>query len=367
MKSKLLYIIAGVGVLLGLGSAYYYALKQPPQPPAYTPAANPYASGIYAEGIVESFQSSGENINIYPEVPGVVSHIFVTEGEHVAKGAPLFSLENSIQAATAEQQRAQSEAALALLQELKAQPRAETLAVAGSQLDYAAAQLKTAQDTYDKQAQSYRLDPKSVSKDALDTARNSAAAARQNYEVARRQYQLTDAGAWSYDIRNQEAQYQALLKSYAASEALLEKYTVLAPADGVVLSIGAAVGSYVSSTQGIYESYTQGSAPAVVMGHPQDALQVRCYIDEILVHRLPPAARIDGQMSVRGTDVKVPLEFVRVQPYVSPKIELSDERTERVDVRVLPVIFKFAKPKDLNLYPGQLVDVYVGETGGGHG
>jgi len=30
-------------------------------------------------------------------------------------------------------------------------------------------------------------------------------------------------------------------------------------------------------------------------------------------------------------------------------------------VRVLPVIFRFEKPKDLNLFPGQLVDVYIGQ------
>jgi HlyD family secretion protein len=66
-------------------------------------------------------------------------------------------------------------------------------------------------------------------------------------------------------------------------------------------------------------------------------------------------------MFIRGTDTGVPLEYVRVQPYVSPKIELSDERLERVDVRVLPVIFRFKRSKDLSVYPGLLVDVYVAE------
>jgi hypothetical protein len=67
-------------------------------------------------------------------------------------------------------------------------------------------------------------------------------------------------------------------------------------------------------------------------------------------------------MSIRGTDInKVPLEFVRVQPYVSPKIELSNERQEQVDLRVLPVIFRFEK-KDAPVYPGQLVDVYIGRN-----
>ena len=66
-------------------------------------------------------------------------------------------------------------------------------------------------------------------------------------------------------------------------------------------------------------------------------------------------------MFIRGTGITAPLEFVRVQPYVSPKIELSNQRTERVDVRVLPVIFKFRRAGNLHLYPGQLADVYIGE------
>jgi HlyD family secretion protein len=95
------------------------------------------------------------------------------------------------------------------------------------------------------------------------------------------------------------------------------------------------------------------------MSPPQEYLAVRCYVDEILVSRLPTKWHMEATMSPTGTELKVPLEFVRVQPYVSPKIELSNERQERVDLRVLPVIFRFQK-QDLPVYPGQLVDVYIG-------
>ena len=54
------------------------------------------------------------------------------------------------------------------------------------------------------------------------------------------------------------------------------------------------------------------------------------------------------------------LEFVRVQPFVTPKIDLSDQRLEKVDLRVLPVIFRFAK-QDAPVYPGELVDVFIGQ------
>jgi HlyD family secretion protein len=140
---------------------------------------------------------------------------------------------------------------------------------------------------------------------------------------------------------------------------LRKKFSLKAPVNGIVLAVNASAGSYVS-TQGAYDTYTNGFDPLVVMGAPQDYLLVRCYVDEILVSRLPAADHILGQLSIRGTDVKLPLTFVRVQPYVSPKIELSNERQERVDLRVLPVIFRFEK-KDASVYPGQLVDVFIGK------
>jgi len=124
------------------------------------------------------------------------------------------------------------------------------------------------------------------------------------------------------------------------------------------LVLNITVGSSVSS-QGAYNAYTQGFDPVVVMSAPQDYLAVRCYIDEILVSRLPTAWHIRAQMSIRGSDTKVPLEFVRIQPYVSPKIELSNQRQEKVDLRVLPVVFRFPK-QDASVYPGQLVDVFIG-------
>ena len=89
---------------------------------------------------------------------------------------------------------------------------------------------------------------------------------------------------------------------------------------------------------------------------------MRVYVDEILIPRLPPTDKIQAQMFIRGTNTKIPLEFVRMQPYVSPKIQLSNQRQEKVDVRVLPVIFRFTPAAGRRaVYPGELVDVYIGQ------
>ena len=357
---KLLFALSFVGLLAGVWVAYLAAVVQPALPPAFSPPTNPYPSGIYAEGIVESDQPTGENINVYPEVSGTVEKIPVTEGQEVKQGAVLLVLDDSIQRATVEQLQSQAEAASTLLEELKAQPRKETLDVAEAQVVSAQATLKTTQDELDKQQAAYNLNPKSISKDALDTAANAVVTATANLEVARKQRDLTKAGAWVYDINNQERTYNALTKSHASASALLAKYTLRAPKDGIVLTVNPTVGSFVSA-QGAYDTYTQGMDPVLILGSPPAHLNVRCYIDEILVPRLPDPAKIKAQMSVRGSTVKIPLKYVRMQPAVSPKIELSNQRQERVDVRVLPVIFQVQKPAEMNLYPGLLVDVYIGD------
>lgn len=322
MRNKLMVALAVIGVLAGFVSAYVYGIKSKPLPPAFNPAANPYEKGIYTNGIIESYQDSGENVNIYPEVPGVVTRILVAEGQHMNAGAPVLALDDSVQRATVAQQKAQSESAR-------------------GQIGLARANLKGLQDTLDKQKKSYDLDPESISKDALDSAQNAVAAGRANLEVAQKQY-------------------EAAVKAYQAANVLLSKYLIKAPSDGTALSINAAVGSYISA-QGSYDSYTGGYVPPIVMGNLQNYMEVRCYIDEILIGRLPKPAQMHARMSIRGSDIHIPLEFVREQPYVTPKIELSNQRTERVDVRVLPVIFRFPRPQDVPLYPGQLVDVYIGD------
>ena len=126
---------------------------------------------------------------------------------------------------------------------------------------------------------------------------------------------------------------------------------------GIIAALAAAIRR--SSARGIYVGIIERGPVIRYDGQDRDCLQVRAYVDESLVLELLAPSRLTGRMFLREADASVPLTFVRVPPYVSLKIERPDEWQERVDVPVLPVIFRFDPVPDV--HAGQLVDVYIGE------
>lgn len=306
MKLKGLILLAILGVMAGLISIYVYRDKVPVQAPLAV-NYNPYENGIYATGIIESDQQQGSNINIYPEVAGRVLQINVKDGDNVKKGAPLLSLDDTVQRKIVDKDAAQ--------------------------FSYAKANLKLTQAQYERYLKAYQIDKQSVSKSALDNA-------LQTFEMAKENVKVTEA-------------------QYLSDQALLEKYRITAPVAGIIFRVVAAVGGYVSS-QGAYDTYTQSLLPVVQMGVVSPDLYVRCFVDEILIPKLPKAFQLEARLFIRGEkNAGIPIHFVRLQPYTIPNIQLSSQRIERVDVRVLPLIFKFKKPEQLAIYPGQLVDIYI--------
>jgi hypothetical protein len=70
---------------------------------------------------------------------------------------------------------------------------------------------------------------------------------------------------------------------------------------------------------------------------------------------------------VRGNrEIKTPLTFFRIEPYVVPRRSLTGDSTERVDTRVLQVIYAFEGGK-LPIYVGQQMDVFIDAPSAGGG
>jgi HlyD family secretion protein len=88
-----------------------------------------------------------------------------------------------------------------------------------------------------------------------------------------------------------------------------------------------------------------------------DPLHVRINVDEQDLWRIIPGA--PGRAFVRGnSNISVPLKFVRLEPFLVQKENISGSTTELVDTRVIQLIYKF-NPNGLPLYPGQLMDIFI--------
>ena len=86
-------------------------------------------------------------------------------------------------------------------------------------------------------------------------------------------------------------------------------------------------------------------------------LHVRVDIDENDIGRFRPNLR--GVAKPRGTPgQEFPISFVRVEPYVIPKKSLTGANTERVDTRVLQVIYA-VQTRGRPLFVGQQMDVFL--------
>jgi len=74
-------------------------------------------------------------------------------------------------------------------------------------------------------------------------------------------------------------------------------------------------------------------APAIIVGET-GRLQVRADVDEQNATRIRPGQRAVAFLK-GDREVAIPLEFVRIEPFVIPKVSLTGASTERVDTRVL--------------------------------
>jgi HlyD family secretion protein len=157
------------------------------------------------------------------------------------------------------------------------------------------------------------------------------------------------------DVRVAEAQLAAAHAQLAATESslerinlLIERLTVVAPRDGSIIQLNIRAGEYAS---------TSPKSPALILGDI-DLLQVRADIDEQNATRIRPGQNAYGYLK-GDPSVTFPLEFIRVEPYVIPKVSLTGSSTERVDTRVLQVIYSLKRPPTPPLYVGQQVDVFI--------
>src|SRR5262249_26493639 len=141
------------------------------------------------------------------------------------------------------------------------------------------------------------------------------------------------------------AQAEAQVRQVATN---IERLTMTAPMEGIILQKKVRVGQYAQCGP--------SSEPLMVMGGGAH-LNIRADIDESDAWRV--RANTAAVAYIRGdTRQRIPLEFVRFEPYVVPKKSLTGDSTERVDTRVLQVIYRIHDEKT-PVYVGQQMDIYI--------
>lgn len=281
--------------LIGIGLGVFSALKSAKKL-IPTPMVSDAPMSPYQSFVAGAglVEANTENIAIGTEIAGIVLKVNVAKGSKVKKGDPLFTIDDR--------------ATRALL--------ATQLAA----VKVAEAQLESAKYT---NALNQALLKKFVSTKAD-----------------------TDMSGYQVDIDTaQVIQAQAAANQTATN---LEIMTVRAPVDGEVMQLNIHPGEYAAAGP--------SSNPLILFGNT-DPLYVRTDIDENEAFRVHENARAVGFL--RGNkEISAPLKFIQFEPYVIPKISLTGAPTERVDTRVMQVIYGLP-PGERRIKAGQQMDVFI--------
>lgn len=322
--SRALVALAIAGAALGVWAVTAGRTEAPLVAPQRTPASAPRTAAspayIGASGIVEA---ESENVAVGASVAGVVAQVFVAPGDVVRAGAPLFEVDA---------RDARSELAVRVAATDTARQRAAALEAA---LVEARAQQTNERRRAERAEQ--LAEQRALSQEDADARRAAAEVA--DARVARAAAELAEARAAAA-----EAQARA---DQARTE--LERRRTLAPRDGTVLRVDVQPGEFAPA--GTLDS------PLVTLG-AMTTLHARVDVDESDIPRFLPGE--PAELVLRGAaDARIRARFVRVEPLVVPKRQIGGNAVERVDTRVLQVIYAFEPDRRVRAYPGQRLDAYV--------
>jgi multidrug resistance efflux pump len=341
------YIVPGLalaGVALGVVTVMGDQTKVTPAPPIAAPPTAPYTLSVAGAGLIEP---STEPIAIGTHAAGVVAKVLVKAGYEVKAGDVLFTLDDRAVRAELASRRAALDRARAELDRLRQWPRPEEVRVARASVDEARVALHREKEKLE------RLEAAAVggaaSLDEIQVRRFDTQAAEKRLAAAQANLDLLSAGAWQPEIAIAEAQVAMAQRAVEAAQTDLDRLMITAPRDATVLRVSVRAGEFADPAR--------PDPPLMVLGDTH-TLHVRADIDENDAWRIRADAPATAML--RGNrDMKVALDFVRIEPMVQPKKSLTGDTAERIDTRVMQVVYAFPRAALPAAMVGQQVDVYV--------
>lgn len=301
---RISFWVALAGIVLAIFVLVTKQQEPVAPPPVEAPPQNPYSGTVAASGIIEAVN---ENVEIAPPVEGMVARVFVKVGHQVERQDPLFQLDG---------------------RELKARLRTREDAIPSAVARIAEAKIRL-KDLSDQLSRFRAVrDRRAVSED----------------DVRRKWHEVEGA---KRALMRAKADLKLIQTQREEAQALLERLTVRAPRSGTVLQVNIHAGEYAKG----------GATEPIILLGDIETLQVRADIDEVNAPLVQPGSPAVAYLK-GSTDHAIPLEFIRIEPFIVPKRSLTGDNTERVDTRVLQVIYGLQKP-DFPVYVGQQVDVFI--------
>jgi multidrug resistance efflux pump len=312
--------------------------------PPSAPVESPFEQTLAATGLVEA---STSNIAVASSLPGIVLHVFVRPGQHVAADEPLFALDDRSLKAERRVRETRLETARAERDRLEHLPRPEELPSSAARIREARSMLRERSLHHEQGKELFKKNL--IGPDELEQRQAMKEAAQEQLARAEAEDRLLRAGASDTDkaiARARIAEAEAMVEQMQTE---LNRLTVRAPVSGTILQVNVRAG----------ESVGMRPEPPVILGETQP-LHVRVDLDEQQIARFRPDAPATAVR--RGAPQPVfTLHFVRVEPLVVIKRALTGDISERMDSRVLQVIYELT-PSMNQPYVGQQMDVFIAAT-----
>ena len=328
----------------------------PPLQPTLNESNKPLRSVfIGATGLVEP---SSQEVRIGTDVSGTIEQVLVGPGSHVKRGDPLFVIDRRIAKVALAQRQRDLAVAQARLNHARAR-----LAGLEAELEITRSEIEAARAESDEAEDMVQIADRlkvgsAITQREADRRKGVLRASKARLNGAHARYALAEAnralmmeGDGGASIAVELATVEQAKAVITRAETELGLRIVRAPIDGTVLQINVRMGEYAlaaTSLQGL-----------IIMGQLQP-LHVRVDIDEADVPRYNAGGTVTA--SLRGeSDRTMQLSFVRLEPLIVPKRALSGQATERVDTRVMQVIYAIEKANG-TVRPGQQLDVFIEVT-----
>lgn len=353
VRKSLAPLAAVLFLAFALGHAVQSQRKPPLLPPPVTPSTSPFGHTVAGTGFVEpSTESSTQAaISVGSQLSGVVTQVAVHIDQMVQEGDLLFQLDNRQATAALKIAQAALVNAKSQLNKLELQPRPEEVPALEAKVRLDQANLTELTDVRDRDRK--LIISREITQQELVAAELAVKSAQAQVEVSKANLALLKAGAWKPDKVIAAAGVEQAQAQVEQAQTIIDLLAVRAPVSGTILQVNVRPGEFVSL------SPTQS---LIVMGNVRP-LHVRVSIDEEDLPRLKLNAPARGKLRGDVKQREIPMTFVRIEPYVIPKVSLTGINIEKVDTRVMQVIYavdpEHPLVKERKVLVGQLLDVFI--------